>query len=102
MREVEEETGLARRARRRAAVDALHRLARPPEAAFAGGAWSAVTGEFTPTDEVDEIRWLTREEAAELLSYDRDRVLLDAVEVLGGRSAAGRESERRTFANPAA
>ena len=37
-----------------------------------------VAGEFTPTDEVDEIRWLTREEAAELLSYDRDRVLLDA------------------------
>jgi 8-oxo-dGTP pyrophosphatase MutT (NUDIX family) len=37
-----------------------------------------VFGEFRPTDEVDEIRWLTREEAAELLSYDRDRVLLDA------------------------
>jgi 8-oxo-dGTP diphosphatase len=38
-----------------------------------------VAGEFTPSDEVDEIRWLTREEAAQLLSYDRDRVLLDAV-----------------------
>ena len=38
-----------------------------------------VAGEFTPTDEVDEIRWLTREEAAELLSYDRDLVLLDAL-----------------------
>jgi 8-oxo-dGTP diphosphatase len=38
-----------------------------------------VAGEFTPGDEVDEIRWLSREEAAELLSYDRDLVLLDAV-----------------------
>ena len=38
-----------------------------------------VAGEFTPSDEVDEIRWLSPEEAAELLSYDRDRVLLDAV-----------------------
>ena len=38
-----------------------------------------VAGEFAPTNEVDEIRWLSPEEAAELLSYDRDRVLLDAV-----------------------
>ena len=38
-----------------------------------------VAGEFTPSDEVDEIRWLSREEAAELLSYDRDLILLDAV-----------------------
>ena len=38
-----------------------------------------VGGEFTPSDEVDEIRWLTREEAAELLSYDRDQALLDGV-----------------------
>ena len=36
-----------------------------------------VAGAFTPTDEVDEIRWLTREDAAELLSYDRDQALLD-------------------------
>jgi 8-oxo-dGTP diphosphatase len=40
---------------------------------------SPVSGEFTPTNEVDEIRWLTREEAAALLSYDRDQALLDAV-----------------------
>jgi 8-oxo-dGTP diphosphatase len=40
---------------------------------------SPVSGEFTPTNEVDEIRWLTREEAAALLSYGRDQALLDAV-----------------------
>jgi len=37
--------------------------------------------EFSPTDEVDEIRWLDFDHAARLLSYDRDReVLLAAVE----------------------
>jgi 8-oxo-dGTP diphosphatase len=41
---------------------------------------SPVSGEFTPTDEVDEIRWLTRDEAAALLSYGRDQALLDAVQ----------------------
>jgi 8-oxo-dGTP diphosphatase len=38
-----------------------------------------VAGSFVPTDEVDEIRWLTREEAAALLSYDRDQPLLDGL-----------------------
>ena len=33
---------------------------------------------FTPNDEVDEVRWLGAEEARELLSYDRDRELLQA------------------------
>jgi 8-oxo-dGTP diphosphatase len=33
---------------------------------------------FEPTDEVDEVRWLPAEEAADLLSYDRDREVLRA------------------------
>ena len=32
-----------------------------------------------PTDEVDEARWLTLSEAREMLSYDRDREVLDAL-----------------------
>jgi hypothetical protein len=36
-----------------------------------------VAGEFTPTDEVDEISWLAPEDAARLLSYDRDLALLE-------------------------
>jgi 8-oxo-dGTP diphosphatase len=36
-----------------------------------------VEGEFEPTDEVDEIRWVEPRVAAGLLSYDRDLVLLD-------------------------
>jgi 8-oxo-dGTP diphosphatase len=31
---------------------------------------------FTPDDEVDERRWLTRDEAADLLTYERDRELI--------------------------
>jgi 8-oxo-dGTP diphosphatase len=34
-------------------------------------------GEFAPTDEVDEIAWLSPTEAAERLSYERDRLLLE-------------------------
>lgn len=33
---------------------------------------------FVPNDEVDEVRWLTPAEARRLLSYDRDRAVLDA------------------------
>jgi 8-oxo-dGTP pyrophosphatase MutT (NUDIX family) len=36
-------------------------------------------GEFTPNDEVDEIRWCSALEAADLLSYDHDRRLLASV-----------------------
>jgi 8-oxo-dGTP pyrophosphatase MutT (NUDIX family) len=34
-------------------------------------------GEFEPGSEVDELRWLVRAEARELLTYDRDRDVLD-------------------------
>lgn len=35
-------------------------------------------GEFTPNDEVDEVRWLEPAEAVALLSYDLDRGLIRA------------------------
>jgi 8-oxo-dGTP diphosphatase len=38
-----------------------------------------IDGEFVPSDEVDEVRWLSRAEAEELLSYAHDRVLLREV-----------------------
>jgi 8-oxo-dGTP diphosphatase len=38
-----------------------------------------VSGEFVPTDEIDELRWLDPDDASSLLSYERDRVLLDAL-----------------------
>lgn len=41
--------------------------------------WSARAGEgrFSPGDEADELRWLTPEQAAPLLSYASDRTVLD-------------------------
>ena len=39
----------------------------------------AVEGEFAPDDEVDEIRWVTLKEAAELLSWPRDLALLEGL-----------------------
>jgi 8-oxo-dGTP diphosphatase len=35
-----------------------------------------IGGHFTPTEEVDEIRWVAPADAASLLSYERDIVLL--------------------------
>jgi 8-oxo-dGTP diphosphatase len=43
-----------------------------------------IDGEFAPNDEVDELRWLAPEAAAELLDYDHDRALVAA---LGTRAA---------------
>jgi 8-oxo-dGTP diphosphatase len=33
-------------------------------------------GEFSPTDEVDDVRWAARDEALEMLSYSHDRDLV--------------------------
>jgi ADP-ribose pyrophosphatase YjhB (NUDIX family) len=38
-----------------------------------------VSGEFEPTDEVDELRWLRPADAAEALSYEHDRSLVGAL-----------------------
>ena len=38
-----------------------------------------VEGEFSPTEEVDELRWLEPDEAAALLTYEGDREPLRAV-----------------------
>jgi 8-oxo-dGTP pyrophosphatase MutT (NUDIX family) len=40
-----------------------------------------VNGEFTPHDEVDEIRWATPDEAEEVLSHKRDVELLSRLEL---------------------
>ena len=78
VREVEEETGLRchldRELRATSYVDAL---GRPKRVRY----WRmrVESGELRFEHEVDEARWLTREQAAELLSYPRDLALLDAL-----------------------
>ena len=85
VREVEEETGV--RARLGAELPSVsyddhkrrRKLVRYWLAEAEGG-----TGEFEPNDEVDELRWLSPNEAMSLLSYERDQgVLAAATEALG-------------------
>jgi 8-oxo-dGTP diphosphatase len=39
------------------------------------------SGEFAPNDEVDDLRWLTPDEARALLTHDRDSELLRDVSI---------------------
>ena len=81
LREVLEETGL--RCRLVAPLGCtryIDRKGRDKIACY----WAMEVVESTgwlPTNEVDEVRWLTVHEAMELLSYDRDRALLEGLEL---------------------
>ena len=77
LREVEEETGLRCSLGRELPathyeVDGRPKVVRywlmAPEAELA----------FAPNDETDDVRWVTRGEALELLTYDRDRDVVAA------------------------
>ena len=75
LREVWEETGLnCTLGDEIASTDYVDSRGRPKRVRW----WlmNPVGGNFEPTDEVDEIRWLEPVEAARLLSYERDLVLL--------------------------
>ena len=78
LREVAEETGLACALGPELAVVSsyIDRKGRPKEVRW----WvmSIVEGVFSPTEEVDEIRWLSLDRARRLLTYDRDREVLEA------------------------
>jgi 8-oxo-(d)GTP phosphatase len=74
LREVEEETGLRCRLGRELASTRYRALAGPKVVRY----WemAPLEGEFRPTTEVDEIRWLPPGRAAGLLSYGRDSEVL--------------------------
>jgi 8-oxo-dGTP diphosphatase len=75
LREVEEETGYrGRPGRELPSVSYLDRKARRKLVRY----WlmQPIDGEFEPHDEVDELRWVTSDEAGELLTYDHDRELV--------------------------
>ena len=79
LREVEEETGL--RCELGAELPRTHyedSKGRPKVVRY----WqmTPVSGEFEPNEEVDELRWLTPAEAAELLTYERDREVVEAAD----------------------
>ena len=78
LREVEEETGLrCTLGPELPSTSYRDRRGRPKSVRY--WAMTPVGGAFRPTDEVDQIRWLPVDEAKSLLSYERDRPVLDAL-----------------------
>jgi 8-oxo-dGTP pyrophosphatase MutT (NUDIX family) len=80
LREVEEETGYRCRLVRPLGCTAYaDRRGRDKVACY----WvmEVVDGRFRPGDEVDEIRWVTIEDAYDVLSYRRDRTLLRSLDL---------------------
>jgi 8-oxo-dGTP pyrophosphatase MutT (NUDIX family) len=78
-REVWEETGLeCELGTELAEVRYADRFGRPKRVRY--WAMQVTGGEFTPNDEVDELRWASPDDAASLLSYERDAGLLAGIE----------------------
>jgi 8-oxo-dGTP pyrophosphatase MutT (NUDIX family) len=76
LREVEEETGLVCRLHREVgAIRYRDRKDRPKTVVY----WlmTPVGGDFQPSHEVDEVRWLPIERAGDVLTYQHDRSLLE-------------------------
>jgi 8-oxo-dGTP pyrophosphatase MutT (NUDIX family) len=77
LREVEEETGFrCTLGPELTSTSYIDRKGRPKEVRY----WvmTVEDGAFEPTDEVDEMQWLTTSQTRWRLSYDRDRDVLDA------------------------
>ena len=78
-REVEEETGLRVELGPEVATSTYQdALGRPKLVRY--WAMEAEEGEFRANAEVDDARWVTVDEAAEQLSYDRDRAVLASLQ----------------------
>ncbi len=79
LREVEEETGLSCRLERELEpVSYTDPKGRPKTVRY----WvmTVVGGEFRENREVDQLRWLSRADAAAMLTHDRDQATLEALE----------------------
>ena len=77
LREVFEETGLhCRLGEELDSVEYIDPKGRPKTVRY----WrmDALDGDFAPSDEIDELRWLTPREASEELTYPHDRSLIVA------------------------
>jgi 8-oxo-dGTP diphosphatase len=79
LREVEEETGLrCTLGPELVPISYQDRKGRPKQVRY----WAMTPGggTFTPTEEVDEVRWVDVDAAPSLLSYERDRPVVAALE----------------------
>ena len=78
LREVQEETGLScQLIEELEPVSYTNNRGRPKNVRY----WrmKVLSGEFEVNDEVDELRWLSKAEALDLLSYEHDRELVAAL-----------------------
>lgn len=81
LREVEEETGLRCEAHEELLeVRYVDRKGRPKRVRY----WAMVRidGAFEPNDEVDEVRWVSHDDVAALVSYPRDAEVVDGLREL--------------------
>jgi 8-oxo-dGTP diphosphatase len=92
LREVEEETGLVCRIDREVGTTRYRdRKDRPKTVVYF--LMTPIGGAFHPSHEVDQVRWLPIERAADVLTYGHDRSLLQtAVELLGSPAGPSRPS----------
>ena len=78
LREVEEETGLrCRLGPELVSTEYVDRKGRPKQVRY--WAMTPAAGEFTPTDEVDDVRWVSVEAAGSMLTYAREGDVLAAL-----------------------
>ena len=82
LREVEEETSLRCRLVHEVGVSS-YRDARGRAKTVRYWAMTPVGGVLGPANEVDEARWVALADAAEVLTYERDRELLERFEASG-------------------
>jgi len=78
LREVEEETGM-RCTLGRELGETRYRDNKDRPKVVRYWAMDVTAGEFEPNDEVDELRWVSVDEAKAMLSYDYDRDLVERV-----------------------
>jgi 8-oxo-dGTP pyrophosphatase MutT (NUDIX family) len=78
LREVEEETGL-RCTLEQFIGKTRYQDRRGRDKVVAYWTMRPTGGTFSPTKEVDELRWVSEDEAASVLTYERDRLLLRRV-----------------------
>jgi 8-oxo-dGTP diphosphatase len=86
LREVEEETGFrCTLGRELPGTDYIDRKGRPKHVRY----WEmrVLSGEFSPSREVDVLEWLPLAEARAILTYERDHDVLDAFAAFAARAS---------------
>lgn len=96
LREVEEETGLrCRLGDELPATRYIHRRGRLKRVRY--WAMTVIDGTFAPNNEVDETRWCPIAEAAETLTYPKDRAVLQAFSLSRSGAVRGNGTALRTW-----